>query len=120
MASIPSLLYVRFRTDLSGDTYASQLGGSTAKIGDPTGRTTSRDQTASSVNKANMASMHYQLKRMWDNMEKHAGKYGYQYEWAWHRELVNNNAWWNKLSMFEVLKVLGTGVRVGTMLGKET
>lgn len=67
-----------------------------------------------------MASMHVQLKKLWANVEKHAVKYGYKWEWAWRRELANNNAWFNKLSMLEVLKVLGPGVRIGTMLGRDT
>ena len=67
-----------------------------------------------------MASMHYQLKKLWANLEKHVRKYDYEWEWAWRRELANNNAWFNKLSLLEVLKVLGSGVRIGTMLGRDT
>ena len=97
-----------------------QLGGATAQIGDPTGRITSRERVASSERKANMATMHIGLKKLWINVETHARKYGYMWEWAWHRELVNNNAWINKLPMIEVLKLLGPGVRIGTMLGRDT
>lgn len=66
-----------------------------------------------------MASMHYQLKRLWVNVEQYAIKYGYRWEWAWHRELANNNAWLNKLEFAEVLRLLGSGVRIGTMLGRD-
>ncbi|KAI9831129.1 MAG: hypothetical protein M1819_005217 [Sarea resinae] len=97
-----------------------QLGGATAKVGDPTGRTTSRTLQPAAVQKANMVSMHYQLKKLWRNVEDYARKYGYVYEWAWHRELVNNNAWMGKLTMLEFLRLLGTGVRLGTMLGRDT
>ena len=80
-----------------------------------------REKQHSSVRKANMVSMHYQLKIMWQNMEHHARfKHGYQWEWAWHRELVNNNTWMNKLPVLELLKVLGSGTRVGAMLGRDT
>ncbi|MCJ1400504.1 Tyrosine--tRNA ligase, mitochondrial [Xylographa trunciseda] len=97
------------------------LGGATAKVGDPTGRTTTRDATVSTVHKANMVNMHYQLKVLWANMEHHARfKHGYQWEWAWHRELVNNNTWMNKLPLVEVLRDLGSGTRIGTMLGRDT
>lgn len=57
---------------------------------------------------------------MWINVEKHARDYGYEWEWAWRRELTNNNAWLNKLTALELLKYLGSGVRLGTMLGKDT
>ncbi|CZT09523.1 hypothetical protein WAI453_004775 [Rhynchosporium graminicola] len=98
----------------------SLLGGATAKIGDPTDRLTTREQEPGAVRTANMARMHFQLKNLWGNVEQYGRKYGYEWEWAWHRELINNNAWWNKLPMLEVLQVLGPGMRLGTMLSRET
>lgn len=98
----------------------SLLGGATAKIGDPTDRLTTRTQEHGSVRTANMARMHYQLKKLWLNVEKYGEKYDYKWNWAWHRELINNNAWWNKLPMLEVLQVLGPGMRLGSMLSRDT
>jgi tyrosyl-tRNA synthetase len=111
-----------FPLSLSLDTVFDmyKLGGATAKIGDPAGRTTSREVQHSSTRKANMVSMHYQLKKLWANVEQYGRKHGFEWEWAWRRELVNNNAWMNKLPLMEVLQVLGPGVRLGTMLGKQT
>ena len=52
-------------------------------------------------------------------MEQHARfKHNYEYEWAWHRELVNNNTWLNKVSIVEFLKLVGNATRLGTMLGR--
>jgi tyrosyl-tRNA synthetase len=98
----------------------SLLGGATAKIGDPTGRLTTRDKEHSSVGTANMANMHIQLKKVWINVETYGKKYGYNWEWSWHRELINNNAWWNSLPMLDVLKILGPGMRLGSMLARDT
>ena len=70
--------------------------------------------------KANMVSMHYQLKKLWVHVEEYGRKYGFNWEWSWKRELVNNNAWMNKLPLMEVLQMLGRGVRLGTMLAKQT
>ena len=67
-----------------------------------------------------MINMHYQLKSLWANVEAYGRKYGYEHEWAWHRELVNNNTWINKLSVTELLTIMGTGVRMGPMLSRET
>lgn len=67
-----------------------------------------------------MATMHIQLKRLWANVEQHVKKYDFAWEWAWHRELENNNAWLNKLPLTEVLRLLGPGVKIGTMLGRDT
>ncbi|KAH9219223.1 hypothetical protein DL95DRAFT_331461 [Leptodontidium sp. 2 PMI_412] len=98
----------------------SLLGGATAKIGDPTDRLTTREVEPGAVRTANMARMHFQLKKLWSNVEKYGKKYDYNWEWAWHRELINNNAWWNKLPMLEVLQVLGPGMRLGSMLARDT
>ncbi|MCJ1308884.1 tyrosyl-tRNA synthetase [Agyrium rufum] len=99
----------------------SLIGGATAQIGDPTGRTKSREQMKRTERKLNMVNVHYQLKTIWANMEDHATKkHGYKWEWIWHREIVNNNTWMNKLPLLEMLKLIGTGTRVGTMLGRDT
>lgn len=96
------------------------LGGATAKVGDPSGRLTARDKEHSSIRAANMVNMHYQLKKLWVNVEKYGEKFGHKWEWAWHRELVNNNTWLNKLSVIELLQILGSGMRLGPMLSKDT
>ncbi|KAL8784010.1 MAG: hypothetical protein Q9195_009220 [Heterodermia aff. obscurata] len=67
-----------------------------------------------------MASMHMQLKRLWMKAELHARDYGYHHEWAWHRELVNNNTWLNKVPVVDILQLLGRGLRMGPMLRKDT
>lgn len=41
-----------------------KLGGATSRVGDPTGRLKGREQVHSSIRKANMASMHMQLKKL--------------------------------------------------------
>ena len=70
--------------------------------------------------KLNTVRVHYQLKRIWQLCENHSKNYGHQWEWAWRRALLNNNHWLNKLEILEVLKLLGHGVRIGTMLGRDT
>jgi tyrosyl-tRNA synthetase len=105
---------------LHGYHAVSLLGGATAKIGDPTGRLASRPKEAAAVRTANMVNMHYQMKKLWLNVEMMGRKYGYNWEWAWHRELVNNNAWMNKLGILELLQILGPGMRMGTMMSRDT
>ena len=69
----------------------------------------------------NMANMHLQIRKFWENMETHATtRYGYKKEWAWKRGLVNNNAWWGKTSFLDVLRYLGSGIRMGAMLSRDT
>jgi tyrosyl-tRNA synthetase len=98
----------------------SLLGGATAKIGDPTDRLKSREREESHIRTAKMVKMHYQLKRIWLNIELYGKKYGYNWEWAWHRELSNNNMWLNRLPIIEFLQMLGPGMRIGTMLARDS
>ncbi|EXJ95803.1 tyrosyl-tRNA synthetase [Capronia coronata CBS 617.96] len=96
------------------------LGGFTASIGDPTGRLTGRETQAPAIRKANIASMHAQLKRLGVSIEKYAHRRGYVKEWAWRRALDNNVTWWTTTSARDFLSILGRHVRIGPMLGRDT
>lgn len=71
-----------------------------------------------------MVNMHYQLKKLWLNVEQYGAKYGFYSGgkdlMKGHRELINNNFWWNKLPMLEVLQRMGAGMRLGPMLARDT
>jgi tyrosyl-tRNA synthetase len=65
--------------------------------------------------------MHLQIVKIWKNMEKYAERvHGYQRDRTWKRGLVNNNAWWGKVTLQEFLGYLGSNIRVGTLLGRDT
>lgn len=113
-------LMVLFWMHLLGFRTVSLIGGATAKVGDPSGRSTRREQITSTERKANIISIHYQLKRMWVNLEVIGKKHGYYWEKHWRREIANNSTWWNKIEFTEVLSLVGGGFRMGAMLGRET
>ncbi|KAB5578438.1 tRNA synthetases class I-domain-containing protein [Coniochaeta sp. 2T2.1] len=96
------------------------VGGATAKIGDPSGRLKDRDPLDKSSLTMNMTKIHFQLKKLWTNVEAQARQQGYKKDWAWRRAITNNNTWWNSLPMLEVLKRAGTGIRIGPMLSRDT
>lgn len=64
--------------------------------------------------------MHLQMKKLMVKLEGRGRHYGYQWEWVWHRELCNNHTWLNTLGIAEILRLLGSGLRMGPMLGRET
>ncbi|KAK4191815.1 tRNA synthetases class I-domain-containing protein [Podospora australis] len=105
---------------LNGYAAYSLLGGATVKVGDPTDRLVSRDPIPKADLAMNMTKIHYQLRALWMNVEERGRTNGFQKEWAWKRGLVNNNTWWNKVPMLEVLKVIGNSVRLGPMLSRDT
>ena len=67
-----------------------------------------------------MANMHLQLKRLGGTMEAYAERRGYAREWAWRRDVTNNSMWYQKLTVAEFMRVLGSGVRLGPLLGRDT
>ncbi|KAK4243481.1 tRNA synthetases class I-domain-containing protein [Corynascus novoguineensis] len=96
------------------------LGGSTVKIGDPTDRIKDRDPISKADLALNVTKMHFQMKKLWANVELQAKRFGYEKEWAWKRGLVNNNTWWNSVPMLEVLRRVGAFMRIGPMLSRDT
>ncbi|KAH6853533.1 hypothetical protein B0I37DRAFT_9183 [Chaetomium sp. MPI-CAGE-AT-0009] len=96
------------------------LGGSTVKVGDPTGRLTDREPFAKSELAMNVTKIHFQTKKLWANVETQARRYGYQKEWAWKRGLVNNNTWWNSMPLLQVLRRVGRYIRIGPLLSRDT
>ncbi|KAL6860065.1 tyrosyl-tRNA synthetase [Amphichorda felina] len=96
------------------------LGGSTARIGDPTDRLESRKILSNADISKNITKLHYQLTRLWSNVIKLRDKYGYEEDWAAKRSLFNNNMWLGKLTLYDFSKRLGRHMRMGPMLSRET
>ncbi|KAK1755259.1 mitochondrial tyrosine--tRNA ligase [Echria macrotheca] len=105
---------------LHGYTAISLIGGSTAKIGDPTGRLQSRTPLDKADMTMNMVKIQQQLKKLWMRVEDEGRRMGLSREWAWKRGVENNNAWWNKQPMLEILKRVGSQLRIGPMLSRDT
>ncbi|KAK2596867.1 hypothetical protein N8I77_012755 [Diaporthe amygdali] len=95
------------------------VGGSTARIGDPTGRTDSRPQLERKDLVQNLTVIHYQLVTIWKHVEMASQRFGFEKEWAWKRGIVNNSAWWGKLPMLDVVRRLGTQMRMGPLLSRD-
>jgi tyrosyl-tRNA synthetase len=109
-----------FRMYLEGYGAVTLLGGSTAQYGDPTGRTTEREELDNVQRKTNIAHMHKQLAAIWTHVEALGRKYGYEKHRYWRRALMNNNVWLNKVPVHEVLKLMGGGLRMGSLLSRDS
>ena len=96
------------------------IGGTTAQVGDPTGRSTQRDDLDPIERKANVTQMHLQLKAMWMHVEELGRNHGYHWHRYWKRAILNNNVWLNKVSIHEVLKLMGSGMRMGSLLSRDS
>ncbi|KAI2463179.1 tRNA synthetases class I-domain-containing protein [Annulohypoxylon bovei var. microspora] len=106
---------------INGFRAVSLIGGSTAKIGDPSGRLKNRDPMTHAEMGRNITKAHYQLKRLWVNLETQAKRYGYEKEnMVWSRALYNNSIWYNSLNFMDIIWRLFRGVRLSNLLSRET
>ena len=96
------------------------IGGSTARIGDPTDRLQSRTPLAKSDYVANMAKIHFQLKTVWMHVDEQARIRGFEKTWAQRKGIVNNNQWWNAKPWYEIMKRVGLYLRLGPLLSRDT
>lgn len=96
------------------------LGGATARIGDPSGRLTDREELSNSEISKNVTKLHYQLTRLWFNVHQLRDRYGYKEDWAAKHHLVNNNRWIGKLTLYDFVKRVARHTRLGPMLGRDT
>lgn len=97
----------------------SVIGGATVRVGDPTGRLQDRDEMTSTHITTNIAKIHYQLGRVWRNVDKLAPRFGYKKEWSSSRALLNNTSWFTSTSFMEVVQRLFSGIRMGPLLSRD-
>ncbi|RMJ09619.1 hypothetical protein CDV36_010754 [Fusarium kuroshium] len=96
------------------------IGGSTARIGDPTDRLESRKILTNSEISKNITKMHVQLGRLWTNVQYLREKYGYEKDWAAKHRLLNNNMWLGSLTLYDFAKRIARHTRIGPMLSRDT
>ncbi|KAH3912346.1 tyrosine--tRNA (Tyr) ligase [Parastagonospora nodorum] len=105
---------------LHGYNTFSLLGGGTATIGDPSGRTTARSSQAANIQRHNSKNMHIQLRNLWTNVKCLGIKHQYSNAISWKKEPLNNETWLQQLSAIDLMRGLGSGMRLGAMLARDS
>lgn len=113
-------LMTLFWVSLYGHHAVSLVGGATARVGDPSGRLTSRAKTTDDAQVSNASAMYSQTSQLWRTAMRYAYRHGYDREERESHTLLNNADWLAKLNVLDFLRVLGNGMRIGTMLGRDT
>lgn len=113
-------LMVLFWMSLYGHKVVSLVGGGTARVGDPSGRLTSRADTAADVQRSNFEAMFEQTGELLKSVKRYARRHGYREQEIGEHRLLDNAEWLDKLNVLDFLKMLGNGMRIGTMLGRDT
>lgn len=98
----------------------SLIGGATARVGDPSGRLTSRAETTDAVMRANFDSMFAQVGQLWANALRYGERHNMKEQTAGTREILDNSRWLDNLNVLHFLRAMGNGVRLGALLGRDT
>lgn len=100
----------------------TQLGGATAGVGDPTGRSTARIQNPRHVRMVNTRNIDVQIQRLWKNVAVLAEKHLTELPNDIIRDgkVLNNDDWLSRISIMDVLGTIGSGLRLGPLLGRDT
>ncbi|CAH0564055.1 unnamed protein product [Brassicogethes aeneus] len=91
------------------------VGGATAKIGDPSGRTSEREEMLFRIIDENVDGIYRDIKTVFDNHEK--------YIWQDKDKLkpvriVNNEEWYSKICATDLIGRTGRYLRMGTLLSR--
>ncbi|KAF1841877.1 tyrosyl-tRNA synthetase-like protein [Cucurbitaria berberidis CBS 394.84] len=105
---------------LHGYYTVSLLGGGTVQIGDPSGRTTARSRQGADVQSMNVESIQSQLEKLWTNVKCLGIKHQYAQLTSRRQDILNNRRWLEKLSAVELMRDLGSGMRLGPMLSRDS
>lgn len=68
----------------------------------------------------NRVSMRRQLKQLWNNVRALGVKHEYKSHIIRGENFMNNHTWLKKLNAIELMQTLGSGMRLGTMLNRDS
>lgn len=68
----------------------------------------------------NVLSMQQQLAKLWVNVKCLGIKHKYSHDISRQKELLNNNDWLSNLSAINLMRDLGSGMRLGSMLARDS
>jgi tyrosyl-tRNA synthetase len=68
----------------------------------------------------NVESMQRQLEKLWTNVKCLGIKHQYAQATSRKRDVLNNRAWLEQLSAIELMRDLGSGMRLGSMLSRDS
>ncbi|KAI5803811.1 putative tyrosyl-tRNA synthetase mitochondrial precursor, partial [Geopyxis carbonaria] len=105
---------------LNGHHSIGVIGKATATVGDPSGRSTERDQIVSGHLKNSFDSLWSQMDKFFQSGKTYALSRGYSEENVGTNELVTNSDWLDGMGLIEFLATVGRHVRVSQMLSRES
>ncbi|XP_066137626.1 tyrosine--tRNA ligase, mitochondrial [Euwallacea fornicatus] len=93
------------------------VGGATAKIGDPSGRKTERDEMHKNSIENNIKGIYRNIQTIFENHEKYLWK---DQSLLKPVKIVNNDQWYSQISAVELIGKIGRNLRMGTLLSRHS
>ncbi|CAG9767262.1 unnamed protein product [Ceutorhynchus assimilis] len=93
------------------------LGGATAKIGDPSGRNTEREELQKNFIDTNVKGIKNDITTIFENHAKYFWK---DKDPLKPLKIVNNDEWYNQISAVELIGKIGRHLRMGTLLSRHS
>ncbi|XP_037772470.1 tyrosine--tRNA ligase, mitochondrial-like [Penaeus monodon] len=103
----------------AGHNVIALVGGATAQVGDPSGRSKERPLLEPKVIESNSKGIAENLQRIFKNHQQVFWERGSEENLAPLR-IVNNYDWYKKLNVVDFLRVAGRSFRMGTMLSRSS
>jgi tyrosyl-tRNA synthetase len=113
---IPLIVLLHFY--IRGHNPVVLVGGATGQVGDPSGRTTERDQMEEDTRKANVSKIHGQMIQFLERGWQYAQTRGYTHRGTAVR--ANNLDWWKDMGMLHFLGTYGRHIRISQMLARDS
>lgn len=96
------------------------LGGATAQIGDPSGKTKDRDEAALYILEENTDGIKRNIQTVFANHEKYFWEKKAKAERLQPLQIVNNSKWYESMNVVDFIGHVGRQFRMGTMLRRES
>ncbi|ORY19900.1 tyrosyl-tRNA synthetase-like protein [Clohesyomyces aquaticus] len=113
-------LMVMYWMYLHGYYMVALVGGGTVKIGDPSGRSSARKHQTADAQYLNLRSMRPQLRRLANCVKALGIKHKYPMEISRKRDVMNNERWLGHLNSIQLMRDVGSGMRLGSMLNRDS
>ncbi|KAF2786970.1 hypothetical protein K505DRAFT_288761 [Melanomma pulvis-pyrius CBS 109.77] len=105
---------------LHGFNTVTLFGGGTVQIGDPSGRTSARTRQGADTQATNIESIQAQLQKLWVHVKCLGIKHNFTLQTSGGQKVLDNRSWLRNLNAVDLMRDLGSGMRLGTMLSRDS
>lgn len=105
---------------LRGHDVVGLVGGATGEVGDPSGRTTERDQMENNERLTNVENIQLQIRTFLERGVEYAKSRNVPIAEVGTIQSVNNASWWSSIKMLDFLANYGRFIRISSMLARDS